>query len=363
MPVYKDEERKTWYFKTRYKDVFGANKQKLQRGFKSKREAKMAEAEFLTNIEDVMSSNSTIAEVFTHNIEYKVYSPKTVRRRKNEYMKHIHPYFGAMKVKDITSNQIIEFQKYLQQTLTSPETARTVYSNFKVIINHALKFYGLRVDPTLKVPPMPRKKTVHNYIRREQFDELVEELDMNHYKEMTILMFYTGLRVGEALALRWSDVDIFKSELNINKSLDINKRTDGPTKTKSSSAIIPLHDSVLRMLIKLKNISEKQYYGFKEGYYVFGGPTPYHYSHFHKKFKQVFTGMRIHDLRHSYAAHLINNGIDIYLVQQLMRHATISETADTYGHLYTERKHEAMKAFDNENNEKMVSKRYHRRLK
>ncbi|WP_349774141.1 tyrosine-type recombinase/integrase [Sporosarcina aquimarina] len=79
---------------------------------------------------------------------------------------------------------------------------------------------------------------------------------------------------------------------------------------------------------------------------MFGGPTPYHYSHYHKKFKAVFTDLRIHDLRHSYASYLINKSVDIYLVKELMRHDDIKQTANTYGHLYTERKHELMSVFD-----------------
>ncbi|KGX85792.1 tyrosine-type recombinase/integrase [Pontibacillus litoralis] len=96
----------------------------------------------------------------------------------------------------------------------------------------------------------------------------------------------------------------------------------------------------------LKKESAKVYHGFDEDYFVFGGPAPYHYSHYHKHFKRVFPDLRIHDLRHSFAAHHINHGTDLYLLQQLMWHGTLKETADTYGHLYTERKHTAMSVFD-----------------
>ncbi|MGR5990824.1 tyrosine-type recombinase/integrase [Bacillus paranthracis] len=60
----------------------------------------------------------------------------------------------------------------------------------------------------------------------------------------------------------------------------------------------------------------------------------------------MFPELRIHSLRHSYAAYLINKGVDIYLVKELMRHENIKETADTYGHLYIERKQKAMSVFD-----------------
>ncbi|HGO3358855.1 TPA: tyrosine-type recombinase/integrase, partial [Staphylococcus aureus] len=55
---------------------------------------------------------------------------------------------------------------------------------------------------------------------------------------------------------------------------------------------------------------------------------------------------KIHHLRHSYASYLINNGVDMYLLMELMRHSNITETIQTYSHLYTDKKHQAMSIFD-----------------
>lgn len=346
MPVYKDEARKTWYFKVRYKDMYGLNKQKLKRGFKGRREAILAEAEFISSIKDAFSDEVTIHEVFDHNISFKTYKPKTIRRRTNEYNLHIKPRFGHIKIKDINTQQVLDFQRYLTEKLTSPETARTIYANFKVLINHAVKFFGLRRDPTLPVPAMPRGKKRIDFIKREEFDERVKVLDMHYYKEMTILMFYTGLRVGEALCIKWRDIDFDGKQININKAWSINEKIETTVKTKASESIIPTPNLVVEMLTEIKKESEEKIYGFNEDYYVFGGINPYHYSHYHKKYKEVFPELRIHSLRHSYAAYLINKGVDIYLVKELMRHENIKETADTYGHLYLERKQEVMSVFD-----------------
>lgn len=345
MPVYKDPERGTYFFKTRYKDVFGQRKQKLKRGFKKKSEAKLAEAEFLASVKDAFTDNVTFDEVFEHNISYKTYKDKTIRRRRNEYIKHIQPIFGNMKLKDINVQHVIAFKNQLEQHFESLNSARTVYSNFKVLINHAVKFFNLKVDPTLKVEPIKRTKPKIAFIKREEFDLRVEKLNCNLYKEMTILIFYTGLRVGEALALKWKNVHLSENQLYVDSTLD-NKRQLGPPKTPASEGFVPYPKFVTEMLQKIKKESEEKIYGFNEELFVFGGLTPYHYSHYNKKYKEVFPELRVHDLRHSYAAHLINKGTDIYLVKELMRHENISETADTYGHLYSERKQMAMSAFD-----------------
>lgn len=351
MPVYKDTERKTYYFKVRYKDMYGRSKQKMQRGFKGSREAKMAEAEFLASINNMFTDQVTINEVFEHNIKHKTLKEKTIRRRTNEYNLHIKPFFGHIKIKDLNTNHFLEFKSYLEEHFTSLNSARTVYSNLKVIINHAIKFFGLRVDPSLPVEPIKRTKPDARFIKREEFDDCVqhEVLDLHHYRDMTIFMFYTGLRVGEALALLWQYVDLENMQIYVKYTLDTAKRTLGPPKTPASEAYVPLHESMVELLTEIKKESEEKFYGFEKdnsNFYVFGGSAPYHYNHYHKKFKEAFPMLRIHDLRHSYAAHLINNEIDIYLVKELMRHDDIKQTSSTYGHLYTERKHKAMHVFD-----------------
>lgn len=351
MPVYKDEGRKTWYFKVYYKDMYGRSKQKMQRGFKKQKDAKQAEAEFLTSVNNAFTDLVTIDEVFQHNIKHKTLKEKTIRRRTNEYNLHIKPFFGHIKIKDLNTNHFLEFKSYLEQRFSSLNSARTVYSNLKVIINHAIRFFGLRIDPSLPVEPIKRVKPDAKFIKREEFEKgvLHEALGLHHYRDMTRFMFYTGLRVGEALGLLWEFVDLENKQIYVKHTLDISTRTLGPPKTAASEAFVPLHNSMVELLTKIKKESEEGIYGFKTDnskFYVFGGLMPYHYSHYHKKFKEAFPALRIHDLRHSYAAHLINNEIDVYLVKELMRHDDIKQTSSTYGHLYTERKHEAMSVFD-----------------
>ncbi|MFC5468450.1 tyrosine-type recombinase/integrase [Cohnella suwonensis] len=346
MPVYKDEERKTWYFKVRYKDVYGRNKQAMRRGFKKRSEAVLAEADFMSGLKNMFSDEVTIDEIFQHNLKHKKLKVKTVRRRKNEYNLHIKPRFGHLKVKDLNTQQAVEFKSDLENNFTSLNSARTVYSNFKILVNHAIKFFGLKVDPTLAVGSIQRVKPNISFIKREEFDKRVNGFTDHYYLELTRLLFYTGLRVGEAMALTWDDIDLEASQLFVNKTMDITTRSITSPKTAGSVGYVPFPPLIKEMLQKIKKESAEKHYGFNNSYYVFGGPAPYHYSHYRQKYKAVFPELRIHDLRHSYASHLINRKKDIYLVKELMRHDDIKQTANTYGHLYTERKHEAMDAFD-----------------
>ncbi|GED33987.1 tyrosine-type recombinase/integrase [Brevibacillus centrosporus] len=346
MPVYKDEERKTWYYKVRYKDMYGRNQQKMKRGFKKRGDAILAEAEFLASIQTAFSDEVTVDEVFEHNIKHKRFKEKTIRRRTNEYKLHIQPLFGHMKIRDINVQHVVNFKAKLESEFVSLNSARTVYSNFKILINHSVKFFGLKVDPTLVVGAIQRVKPKINFIKRDEFERKINNFDIHYYRELTRLLFYTGLRIGEAMALTWKDIDLEKNQLYVDKTMDITTRSITTPKTAGSVGYVPFPHFVSKMLAEIKKESAQKIYGFNNELYVFGGVAPYHYSHYHKRFKRVFPDLRIHDLRHSYASYLINKSVDIYLVKELMRHDDIKQTANTYGHLYVERKQEVMSVFD-----------------
>ncbi|MBT2860624.1 site-specific integrase [Staphylococcus coagulans] len=348
MPVYKDDKSGKWYFTVRYKDIYGNNKRKLKRGFKTKREAKSAEAEFLTEVNEGYSDSNTYEYIFYHYLENSDLRPKTKKRKENEYKLHIQSKFGHIRMNKITQQQCQEFRKYLMDNINSVNSARTIWSGFKVVINYAKKYFGLRIDPTISIKPIPRVKPKPKFIMREEFEDRVQEVEEQDYRELFTLMFYTGLRVGEAMALVWTDYNKYKKEISINKTMDISNRSIYPRpKTDSSEDIVPLPKFINEMLSE-RYQREKQMnkYFDEQNYFIFGGLAPKHYSHVHKKFNKAFPNYNIHALRHSYASYLANNGVDIFVLQSLMRHAQITETMGTYSHLYTQKKHDAIAIFD-----------------
>ncbi|CDO03138.1 Integrase [Oceanobacillus picturae] len=343
MPVYKDEQRGTYYFIAWYKNIYGKSKQKMVRGFRRERDAKDAEAEFRVRVKKHGApEDMTFEEVFYHNIEHTELKPKTKRRRINEYNKHMKDKLGNIKIHAITTQQCLEFKQYLLDNLKSNETARTVFSGFKVVINHAIKYFELPKDPAKAVPAIKRVKKKHSYIRRQEFDKRVQTMDNEVFKNMCIFMFYTGLRIGEAIALQWQDIDFELKEADINKTYDYDSKELGPPKTEASADVVPLADFLVGMLEEIKSKQQTEMYGFKESYYIFGGMVPTSYKAFHVAFKKVFSEYRPHDLRHSYASFLANRKVDIFVLKSLMRHDNVQETINTYGHLYKEKKHEAI---------------------
>ncbi len=73
MPVYKDDNTGKWYFSIRYKDVYGNNKRKMKRGFERKKDAKLAESEFIQNVKYGYSDNQPFEYIFFNRLKMKIF--------------------------------------------------------------------------------------------------------------------------------------------------------------------------------------------------------------------------------------------------------------------------------------------------
>ncbi|WP_280954557.1 tyrosine-type recombinase/integrase [Staphylococcus coagulans] len=141
------------------------------------------------------------------------------------------------------------------------------------MLNYAKKYFGLRIDPTVSIKPIPRAKPKPEFKMREKFEDRVQDVKKQDYRELFILMFYTGLRVAEAMALVWTDYNKYKKEISINKTMDISNRSIYPRpKTDSSEDIVPLPKFINEMLSE-RYQREKQMnkYFDEQHYFIFGG--------------------------------------------------------------------------------------------
>lgn len=348
MPVYKDSKRGTWYYSVFYKDVYGENKRKVKRGFSKKKDAVIAESDFIQKVKFGYSDNKTFDEIFHARLKSVQLSERSIEKRTTEYNTYIKRQFGFREIGKITTDQCKQLRDSLMNDYDiSLPYARSVWAGFKAVFAYAGKYYKLTIDPTSPVEPIPRVKPKPIYITREDFEARVENIPNETCKNLAKLLFYTGLRVGEAMALTWKDFDSGKHELDINKTLNLSKRKIQETgKTAHSLATVPIPVLINTLLCDMYEHEKGTYKGFTDDYYIFGGNVPFSYHTFTYHFKKAFPEIKIHALRHSYATYLINNGVDMYLLMKLMRHSNISETIDTYSHLYPDKTHEVVQIFD-----------------
>lgn len=342
MPVYKNEDKNTWYASFYYTDWQGNRKKKKKEGFPRKKDAQEFERKFL------LQQSGSCEMAFGEMTELYLADCKTRQKPTSYYTKEnminnlILPYFKDMPVKDITAVSVRQWQNTLLSDSKgySQNYLHTVNGHLSAIFNYAVKFYGLRLNPARECGKIKSKATKINYWKLEQFNTFMQLIGETYpVRTMFLLLFWTGIRVGELLALTLDDFDFEAHTLHISKSFARLNKTDiiQTPKTEKSNRIISipafLEDEVKKYAAKLYDYepSERLFNVSKEllTYYI-------------KKVCEAsdLPKIRIHDLRHSHASMLINMGFSPLLVQERLGHEKIETTLNIYSHLYQDTQEE-----------------------
>lgn len=142
MPIYKDKKNGTWYVMVRYKDWTGANKQKCQRGFETKREAQEWECQFkLQKKADIDMTLAAFCELYEMDMKPKL-KLNTWLTKEHIIKTKIVPYLGNRKISEITAKDIIDWQNTMRSLKTSngkamsPTYLKTIHAQLSSIFNH-----------------------------------------------------------------------------------------------------------------------------------------------------------------------------------------------------------------------------------
>lgn len=331
----------------RYKDIYGNTKQYTSKGYDTKKEAELEEAKFRIKIQEkkISFNNITFDDVFKEYIEYKSKSVKvqTLNKIKDLY-KHFEP-IKNIKINDLELNTYNKFTLYIEQKGNTVNWNNKVLNLLRSLINYSHKYYNTSdtilafIENYKEVNPFKKEMQFFTYEEFQKFISVIEEFE---YKTFFEVLYYLGLRQGEACSLTWSDIDFNKKEVSINKTITTKLRgqlyTISSPKTKKSNRILPIPKKLLESLKTMKNNAKKKKY-FKESWFVFGDELPFRETTIQVRKNKYcklagVKQIRIHDFRHSCASFLIQNGASIVLVSKYLGHSKISITLDTYTHLY-----------------------------
>ncbi len=251
MPVYKDKDRGTWYLSFYYEDWRGVRQKKMKRGFKTRREALEWERNFLQKIKPDM--NITFAEFVQIYIteKGKRIRDNTWQTKVNVIETKLIPYFGKKKMCDISSKDVIAWQNVMLEsynTKTGKPYAsgylKTIHNQLSAIFNHAVKHYGLHVNPAAQAGNMGKEGTKEMlFWTQEEYKKFAEAVMDRLFAYYSFEMLYwCGLRVGELLALTPADFDFEKQTVSITKSYQrINgKDVITPPKTLKSNRVVQM---------------------------------------------------------------------------------------------------------------------------
>lgn len=327
MPAYKDKTRGTWYVKISGKDpVTGKRTQTLKRGFPTKKEALLWESERI--VADNKSTSLTFREMDEKLIAYK--NPKKESTRTQERMR-VSKYmpFADLPMNRIKKSDLVNWYTDLAAADVSVSVKNYLIGVVKAVFNFGSEFYGLP-NEAAGLKKFKRKKKTADFETwtPAEFSRFISCVEGYHFRNIFTVMFWTGIRRGEALALRRDDFD--GETLHIYHQLKYEKDGFMDLKTDSSERTLKVTAPVKAILSPIQ--ADLAFNG-----YLFGYEHPIPITTLQRAFTAgiVASGVkriRIHDLRHSFATNAIAAGVNIVALSKYLGHSTIQQTLETYVH-------------------------------
>lgn len=297
------------------------------------------------------------------------YVKPTVRPRTYESYEmlvrvHIKPVLGHLQLAKLTSNHIVALLEKEEAEGKSPRTRAYLRSILRQALDPAVEDGIIPRNVALKTPKPRVERHEITVLTEAEAAQLLEAAAGDRLEALYSVALAIGLRQGEALGLRWDDIDLDAGELRVRTSLQridhklelVRPKTDKSRRTLSLPASIVL---VLRQH-HLRQLEERMAAPvWHEQDLVFCTPkgTPLERSNINKRFAKMLEKaglpkMRFHDLRHSCASLLLAQGVPLKVVQELLGHSSITITGDVYAHVMPAAKREAANIMDS-----IVSKR------
>ena len=313
MAAFKNKENGTWYVQFRYTDWKGERQQKLKRGFATKKEAQAWEREFLMEKQaDINMSFESFVGLYEKDIKPKI-KLNTWITKESIIKQKILPYFQKRKLSEITAKDIIDWQNEIRELTDchgrplSKTYLKTVHNQLSAIFNHAIRYYGLQINPAQKAGNMgmEEKKEMLFWTKDEftKFSEAMMDKPISYYAfEM---LYWCGIREGELLALTPADFNFDRGTVSINKSYQRINKQDVITTPKTPKSIRVIQ--MPKFLCDEMQDFFKMFYSLDSDSRIF--PISKNYLHREMARGSKATGVkriRIHDLRHSHVSLLID---------------------------------------------------------
>ncbi len=339
MPVYKDKERDTQFCKFNYKDWRDETKTKLKRGFRTKKEAQEWEREFLqVQQADMDMEFSKFVDVYFTDKAPRL-KERTIETKRIMLDTRIIPYFGKLRMNAIKPADIMKWQNDMMDQGYKPTYLRMLQNQVTAVFNHAERFYGLKENPCKKIDKMGKAKAKElNFWTKEEYDRSIQSFDEKEemYRLMYQMLFWLGCRVGELLAICYGDISFKEKTVSITKTYYRSNKTDYITapKTESSNRIVTMPDFLVE---ELKAYTDKMYELKAEERIFMITDRAVQKKMKQKADKLNLKHIRVHDLRHSHIAFLIEKGTHPLIISKRVGHDSVTTTMNIYGHLYPDK--------------------------
>lgn len=342
----------------------GKTRPKWKGGFHSEKAAEKERVRWMQEINDGRYSLDSEMKLSAYlalwlDTKKKALKPGTYQGYKVNIENHIKPYIGTRRLNEITPIMLETLYDRLSKIriqtsgdepkYLSNSSIRYVHATLRAALNDAVKKRLLSYNPCYSVTPAPRDKYEARTLTRDEIQIFLSACESSPVGLELTLMLMLGLRRGEALGLRFGDIDFSSGTAHIRQQYttcgkdEAGKQLWGlcSLKTKESDRIIGIPSSLLEKLAERKKAVEEQKAQLAERYTDLdliccdctGLPRKpiTVYSNFKKLLRQNgLPDIRLHDLRHTYATQLLDLNVDLKTISQMLGHTSIKTTADIY---------------------------------
>ncbi len=233
--------------------------------------------------------------------------------------------------KDLRDLDTILMQRFINHTFGRAKRSAALYNRtLKAAFNRSMDWGHISENPFRKVKLPRMEKTFPIFISEDQLKKVLTKVDNEKFKKIFITAFYTGMRLGEIVNLKWRAI-------NMTEKLIVVMNDSNFTTKSKKERVIPISEKLFPILAELK-MSENS-----KDDYVFGkfGNVLLCQDYVSRKFKDAVIAAELdervhfHTLRHSFASNLVQKGASLYIVKELLGHESIT-TTQIYSHLRTE---------------------------
>ncbi|WP_240078041.1 tyrosine-type recombinase/integrase [Enterococcus gallinarum] len=332
-----------------------------RRGFRTQREARLAIADLELNGLSKPESEPQMIHTYEqiYNLWYEEYKTtvkaSTLLKTERVFKNHILPAFGNKPIQDIkpmdAQNQMNVWHKKLVR-------ASMVMNYAGLVFDYAIRMQLINMNPTKVIKKPVRKESVRedkdmNFYDKDELKKFMAALENNNNFRAFVyfrLLAFTGMRKGESLALKWSDIDLEKQTLYINKA--VSRSATGlyiqTPKTPSSIRRISIDDKTVSILQEYKKESpDGLVFQSEDGGILSPAKPRKWYLTAMKNLPDDFKQISIHGFRHTHASLLFEAGASIKDVQSRLGHSDIQTTMDVYTHVSKTAKEQLANRFNN----------------
>lgn len=353
MPVYKDDKAKKnpWFYQFYTGEIMNGKRERMKkRGFRTKKEAESAMVQAKADLERgerVKDKKLTVDVYLKSWFENKQNINAITRELYESYLRiHIIPGLGHHQLSKLSSMDIQNFISTLRQKELAENTIKRIFSVINTALNQACKMELVRrnVAGAVSKPKGERRElkvwdldTIHTFLEATH--------DGSRYSIVMYLALMTGMRQGELLGLRWSDIDFDQKTIHIQQSLARDGKTiNHALKSKKSIRSVAIsRETAVRLkehrkLIVMEMVKEGENYQKNDLVICTSRGTPASSRSIMKVWNKFIERLELpritfHDLRHTHASLLLQQGVHPKVVSERLGHSSVVITLDTYSHL------------------------------